>query len=311
MRHTLILIAVFTAQIACIAQEPGVEKTSIQPKPAIQERFDKILAALSNSPGSPPGDNMEARREIKDLKDSFDEREITRQLIPYASGPEEEQPLKTLLILQLIDLPPRVVIPEFAPYLSDEDVQVQSFVSDWFRGHDEVDPYKDYRDYARKNDVPPALAQYLFESSPDRAFLVFVNAGTSSRLNSKIEALRKQMDEKRPGWQESLPKEMRVEGGNSSPTIQSEQKNELLLAEHTISHAIWLKKHNFDQRFFGAVQQAMKQLSQLSEHEQWWARLYVAETMRQNQDFRDPKVLEKLSQDDNELVSKAAKAALD
>jgi hypothetical protein len=323
MRLPLALIVILAIHVACNAQGVDPERVPIQPDPAIHERFDKILAAMNIR--DEPQDNIEVRREIKDLKDAVaDKGKIVRQLVVYASGPEEEQPLLALMILQLLDLPPRVIIPELAPYLNDEDVQVQEFVSDWFRGHDSVDPSKDYRDYVGKaENVPAAFAQYLFESSPNRAFLVFVRAKPKSEAVRALEALRKQMDEKHPGWDEGLPQAQADRGGESSqarpgrgdglPLARAgygENKNELLLAEHVISNAIWLREMGFDDRFPFTMREAKMQLSQLSEHELWWVRLYVAETMRQNPDFRQDDVLEKLSRDDNNLVSNAAKSTL-
>lgn len=302
MRQTLILVAIFTARVACVAQEVGVEKLPIQPEPSIQEQFDKVIDALNNSP-DPPQDNIEARREIKDLKDSVaDKSDIVEQLIVYAAGPDEEQPLKALMILHLLDLPPKIIIPELAPYLNDDDIKVSSFVSDWFQSHDNVGPSKDYVDYVsrRKEDIPNGFVEYLFERSPNEAFLVFVRAEPKSNAVKKIEALRKKMDQQRPGWDEGLP-QARAGAGI--------EQNELLLAEHIISNAIWLRKYGFHDRFPNTMREAKQQLSQLSEHNQWWARLYVAEIMKRHRELRQAEVLEKLSRDSNELVSKPAKSA--
>jgi hypothetical protein len=329
MRLALILVAVFTACVACVAQEPGVEKLPIQPKPAIQERFDAVIAALNNSP-DPPEDNIEARREVKDLKDSVaDKGEIVKQLVAYAAVPDDEvQSLKALMILHLLDLPPKIIIPELAPYLDDDDIEVSSFVGDWFRGHDNIGPgetklkpvnFEDYVDYVGSGNVPTAFVEYLFERSPNRAFLVFVHAAQKSKAVRALEALREKMDEKHPGWDKGLPQaqvdrgddplQARPGRGDGLPLARAgygENKNELLLAEHVISNAIWLRKIGFDDRFPNTMREAIQQLSQLSEHEQWWVRLYVAETMQQNREFRQAEVLEKLSRDSNELVSKAA-----
>lgn len=43
-------------------------------------------------------------------------------------------------------------------------------------------------------------------------------------------------------------------------------------------------------------------LQSLADHPEWWARLYVAETMRKNPQLRDPAILKKLEKDDNPLV---------
>jgi len=317
----LFLVVLLAASSACVSQEVGVERLPIELEPAFQEGFDKIVGALTNSL-DPPQDNIEARREIKKLKDSVtDKGDIVRQLVAYAAADpnNEEQPLIALMILHLLDLPPKIVIPELAPYLNDDDIKVSAFVGDWFRGHDNVDPSKDYRDYIGKTEenVPPAFAQYLFEKSPNEAFLVFVGAKPISRLVEAMEALRKEMDQNQPGWDDKIPPTRVVDRRGELPQARDGvgldvgvEKNELLLAEHLISNAIWLRKYDFHERFPNAMREAEQQLSELSEHAQWWVRLYVAETMRQNPELRQVDVLEKLSRDRNELVSESAKSAI-
>jgi hypothetical protein len=78
------------------------------------------------------------------------------------------------------------------------------------------------------------------------------------------------------------------------------------LAERIIGNTIRLK--GFDEHFQRALPEAQQELKKLAEHDQWWARLYVAEIMRRHRELRDPRVLDKLRDDDNELVGKAAKS---
>ena len=84
----------------------------------------------------------------------------------------------------------------------------------------------------------------------------------------------------------------------------------VLLAAHTVENAIWFHENKFDEQFQQAFPQAQQQLAKLAEHDQWWARLYVAKIMRRHREIRELNVLVKLSSDSNELVSGAAKSTL-
>jgi len=90
--------------------------------------------------------------------------------------------------------------------------------------------------------------------------------------------------------------------------LEKKPPKEILLAEHIISNAIWLKRNGFDKRFQKALPEARGRLSKLAEMDQWWTRLYVAEIMRRHRELRQADVLEKLSRDSNSLVSKSAKS---
>lgn len=82
----------------------------------------------------------------------------------------------------------------------------------------------------------------------------------------------------------------------------------MLLAEHTTSNAIWLKENGFMEQFQAALPEARDELAKLAMHEAWWARLYAAVIMRQHPELRQDDVLQQLSNDADELVSKAAKS---
>ena len=73
--------------------------------------------------------------------------------------------------------------------------------------------------------------------------------------------------------------------------------------------ALWLKKHGFDERFQATMPEAMAELEKLAKHEEWWARMYVVYIMRQNLVLRRDHILRQLAEDENDLVSEAAKSA--
>jgi hypothetical protein len=307
MKPALFLAAICTVGVACSAQELDVEELLVQPEPAIQSSIEKVANALNRN-------NVEARQLAADVLDAnADKREIVTQVAIFAAGPDEQQPLMALAVLQLLDLPPNVIIEALAPYLNVDDVKVRSFVRDWFQGHDNAGSdesklkpinFEDYADYVRKRkeDIPNAFVEYLFERSPGRAFLVFVGTIPKSEAVKKLQAMREELEQQRPGGLDGLPQPRAGDGI---------EQNELLLAEHVISNTIWLRKYYFQDRFPEALPEAKRQLTMLAEREQWWARLYVAMIMKRHRELRQAEVLEKLSQDSKELVSETEKSSLE
>ena len=206
-----------------------------------------------------------------------DKHEIVKQVAIFAAGPDEHQPLIALAILQLLDLPPSVNIEALAPYLNINDTKVRSFVLDWFQGHDNGGP----------DESPLKPVNYA-------DYVDYV------RNNKDIPSgFVKYIFERSPG--RALLVFNRADRPNS----------DILLAEHMVNNAIWHKKHRSKEQFQKALPEAQQHLSELASQEQWWGRMYAAEIMRQNRDFRRDEVMEKLSRDDNELVSKAAKSAME
>jgi len=314
MNGLLVFAVVLAFCTSCAAQEPSVEKLLAQSEPAIQELIGKVSEALNQS-SRDPQNNIKARQEIKKLQDSIaDKGEIVKQVVIFASSPtsDEHRPLFALMILRLLDPPSKVVIPVLAPYLNAENKNLRSFVRDWFQGHDNggsgssrLKPvnYEDYADYVRakingNEEIPPAFIEYIYERSPDRALLVFNRADRRGKTVDRLRAMRKELEQQGNDVQDKLPQPRAGMG-----------RSEILLAEHTIGNAIWLKKHSFDKQFPEALPEAKQQLSRLAGQDQWWVRLYVAEIMRRHRELRQADVLKKLRHDSNALVSKSAKSA--
>jgi hypothetical protein len=79
----------------------------------------------------------------------------------------------------------------------------------------------------------------------------------------------------------------------------------LLLADQILNDVVW----HWEFKFEVAPEQlgkAKQLLQELSKHDKWWVRLYVAEIVQQHSDFQLADVLERLKSDDHELVRKAA-----
>ncbi|MEX2172066.1 MAG: hypothetical protein WD851_22285, partial [Pirellulales bacterium] len=208
-----------------------------------------------------------------------------------------------------------------------DNEHLRSFVRDWFQSHDTCASgglslqsvnYSDYLEYVRgqlklNEDVPTAFIEYLYERSPERALMVFYqanpqrHAATVARLREmqeELEADRQQLDDE--GASETPQQRKADREEEIRQKVESELRREVLLAEHTVSNAIWLKEHRFGEEFQKALPEATSELAKLAKHDEWWVRLYVAEIMRQHRELRQRAVVQRLASDSNSLVSKAA-----
>ncbi|MEX0867166.1 MAG: hypothetical protein WD030_07395 [Pirellulales bacterium] len=86
---------------------------------------------------------------------------------------------------------------------------------------------------------------------------------------------------------------------------QNERKS-LLLAYRTLDTAIWKGRHGL-QRPPNIEAEQRDALATLSEHEQWWARLYTAQIMKKEPVFRLPELFNNLKNDEHPLVREALK----
>ncbi len=347
MNRILVVGAILAFCTPCTGQESGVENLLAQAEPAIQGQLNQVLETFETQTSGDFGSNVVVFQEIQKLKESTaDKGEIAKQIAIFVATPglDERQRLMAPVVLQLLQLQPKIVIRALAPHLDSENEHVRSFVRDWFQGHDVCAEgpstllalnYADYLDYVRgqlnrNEEVPTAFIKYIYERSPERALIVFnyanpiLHAETVARLlemQKKFKAdwqkrekaeLDKRFPLKMMSEQEINELQKRVDRQTNKLTLEErkQQWREVHLAEHLVSHAIWLKENDYEVRFYKtALPEANEQLENLSKHDGWWDRLYVAEIMRQHRELRQIEVLEKLNQDSNALVSKSAKAA--
>jgi hypothetical protein len=252
-----------------------------QSEPAIQDQINRVYNAFQS--GDDLRNNVAAFQEVQVLKDSVaDKGEIVKQVAIFAAAPGEDRPLMALGILHLLDLPPKNVVRVLAPYLNADNPNLRSFVRDWFQGHDNaaapgpglppLQPvnYDDYKDYAR--------GKLNTNEEVPNAFVEYIYGRSPDRAMLVFYYAHRQRD------------------------------NDVLLAEHIVTNAIWLKENDFSERFQKALPEAANELATLAKHQEWWARLYVAWIMRQHPELRDRVVMEQLQKDSNALVSKAAKS---
>jgi hypothetical protein len=82
-----------------------------------------------------------------------------------------------------------------------------------------------------------------------------------------------------------------------------DKSRDLLWAEHLIQDVLWKKGHGFLKP--GDIKAVIEELEKLSQVDDWAVKLYVAEMLRRHEEFRDSRIIERLRNDKNSLVSKA------
>jgi hypothetical protein len=277
-----IIVTLFVAGWANVTSaQTKVEKLIAESDLAIQAQIRTTLNAFLSRPRSEIKTNPEACQQLETLKGlAGDNEKIVKQLAIFAvteQRDEDQQVLEAILILQLLDLKPSIPIRVLAPYLDSDNKQLHDFAREWFQGHDKTageDPLKAYKSYVRERlsrneEIPVAFIEYVYERLPPGKALVVFHFGQ---------------------WP------------------PQKKDSDVILAEHIVSDAIWLKENRFAERFQKALPEANAELAKLAKHKEWWVRLYVAWMMRRHPEVRQADVLQLLSADNNKLVREAAKS---
>jgi hypothetical protein len=291
--------------------------------PAIQAQISAVFKSQSD---------VEVYREVQTLKKITDDKgEIVKQLAVFVvttESAEEQHVLQAFAILLRRALPASIPIRVLAPYLDSENERLRDFARMWFQYHDSHDRihgrpplgsvnYSDYKQYvgkrlARNEKIPAGFIKFLYERHPGKALLVFAYASRYPDLAGRLQEIRTNLESARQGRAKS-PDEVRQQREKKRQDELRWQQakaelSEILLAEHVIGNAIWLNENGFAERFQRALPEVNAELTNLAKHREWWARLYVAEIMRQHPELRQANVVQRLCTDSNALVSKAAKS---
>lgn len=302
---------------ASVAEEVHMEELLTRSVASIQQQIKVIADALDLNPLEPRR-NIDAIKELISLSESIeDDGELVRQLAIYAADGEEGRPLVARTILEMLDPKSKVAIAILAPYVNSENKTLRSFARDWFQSYDNGGPdksplrtvdFEGYADYVRETlrngeSIPSMFVLYLYERSPGRSLLIFNQSRREGNVTNRLEAMRRKLEADRralAGGQQVAPGQMAAR----------EKSNEVVLAEHIISNAIWLKDHQYLERYRQALPEATAELAKLAKHEQWWARLYVVEIAARHRELAPVGVLNKLSTDSNGIVAKRAKSSI-
>jgi hypothetical protein len=333
----LIYVAVLLAinfEIA-FAQDADVKRLRAELRPVMQQQINKTYYAFLDAPPDDPRSNCEAFQELQKLKEITNNKgEIVEQLAIFvvtATSEEDTHVILAMGLLQFLELPASVPIRVLAPYLDSENEKLAWFAQMWFHNHDSNRRihgrppfgsvnYYDYMQYVRSRlgrneQIPDAFVKYIYERNPGKALLVFAYANRQGVGASQLLILRKAFDARRQGRELEQHEMRQLREEKQQQEIRQDQakeeQSEILLTEHVISNAIWLKENGFDNGFQKALPEAAAELAKLAKHDAWWARLYVVYIMRQHPELRQSDVLRELRADSNSLVSDLAKSMRD
>ena len=87
--------------------------------------------------------------------------------------------------------------------------------------------------------------------------------------------------------------------------FRDDRRKPLLWARHVVDQAVWKRQYGFVP-LKEQDTEVTKQLQAMAEREEWWARLYAAEVIRQHPEFGNTELNKRLADDKNELVAKSA-----
>jgi hypothetical protein len=206
--------------------------------------------------------------------------ELVQQLVLYSAQAENTRDAMVAgVILRRLDVPPETTARALVPLLENPDQPIDGFVRSVLGGIEQRAPgrtpdFSIYRALIEEElragrEPSPVFVRYLYNTAPGEALLTLMRA-----------------------HQLRDPNEIKV----------------ILWAEHVVADELWRAHNGFavpGQKDGAAV----VELSRLAAHPAWWARLYVAEIMRQHPSLRPEAALRALQADAHPLVRAAAVAS--
>lgn len=206
--------------------------------------------------------------------DGPDRRELFAQLFFFATRPDAESKSRAAVghVVKRLQDSKETVIAAVAPHLDNANEMIQKVAREVLiemedRSASRPADFSAYRavieaDVRAGRPAQASLVRHMYESDPGQAILSMLRA----------HQLRK-------------PEEIRP----------------ILMAEHIIADLFWRRTHGFLERK-AVTPEALRELEQLSKNPHWWARLYVAENLRQHPELATNGMTERLASDNNELV---------
>jgi len=275
------MILLFAANSVLAAR---VDQVTVAPNPAVQTAIGNVVAAPT------PAARDAAFEQLRRL-DAADRLGLIRQLVYYSSRAENtENAMVAGAVIRRLEISDDDLVRALVPVLKateagataherDEAAAFDRSVRNILGGVERRAPgrrpdfsaYREIIDEAlrAKREPPAGLVQYLYEASPGEALLTMMRA-----------------------YQLRDPRELK----------------EILWVDHVVSDVLWKQEYGFlktDQ----VEPAAVRELATLAARPDWWARLYVAEIMRQHPEFLQGGTVASLAGDANPLVRAAAEEA--
>lgn len=269
-RILAVLVAASASMVAIAADE---DRADIEPDPAVQATIKLIADADDRA-------QQQATLERLAKLDEASPAQLVRQLTYFASrAPNTKQAMAVGVIMRRLEVPDETIARALAPCLETTDAEVARSVRNILGGLEKRaagrrPDFSLYRgiiaDRVRNGEtLPIALIRYMYDADAGMALLALLRA---HQLRAPDEIKR------------------------------------ILWAEHVVSNALWKQQYGF-LRPSEVEPAAVEELSSLATHEAWWARLYVAEIMRQYAAFRQAQLINALVRDTNPTVRESATRA--
>lgn len=318
------------------AQETTADDLFAQAEPATQALISKMIECRSEP------ERLRLTEALKEIAGDQGEEYLVEQLAVFAARPEKREmiALYVMSIMHVLDIDLSTTIRVLAPQLRSENERMRVFSRECLgtlNGTDSKDPFEEVTEYiqgelCRTGEVPTEFTAFIFEQAPGRAILAYNRAAEIGNLTAKLLEMRREQEaaledsKKEPiifppafgmtaqqiaETKDRLKKLLKPQplppaSKLLAPLRDEKLRKEIMLAEHLVSNAIWLKRYQFEEQIPGATSEAKEQLASLAEHDEWWARLYVASIMRRHRELRLPEVIEKLKQDRHPQVRESA-----
>ena len=196
-------------------------------------------------------------------------------LIYYSSrGQNTKEWIAVAGIIQHLSIGERQILSALLPYVGAEDELFRKELEKWivdlepgFREQHGFE-YIYFGGYAHQKKWPPRNAvEFLFRKRPGAALLTMTRYYHTGPETEKTRAIK---------W-----------------------------AEYCVRHVLALKSFHRGDKLPEATKDAVKALDELSQSDEWWVRLYVAEILSQHPEFRTKAMDTRLSFDNDELVRQA------
>jgi hypothetical protein len=269
-RLMLVVLLFELSSTGVYAQEDS--RCGIQP----DEKTQRLLTDVFRPP--PDADEKELQRKMEQLIQltRSDMPGLLRQVVLYETVQKERgQPFGYGLSYTLFDVSRANIAPEGYPdaisvflYCADAGVRKEAWKL-FARGLKRYPDLSHLRDHVTGGYQQQAFAEPLkraiFEAAPTAAFFFYSGEWRAREVE------RDEIIHYRRKWR-------------------------------TVDNALFEKKTLGGLSGGKVNEETATALRELAESKHWWSRLFVAEMMVQNKEFRDPDVIERLKKDDNELV---------
>lgn len=266
------LLVVGPALAARAATAAADDVAEFTPDPAVQAAITQVADA-NDRPG------QQAAFELLASRYQQSPEPLIRELTWFASrARDERQAMAGGAILRRLDVPPERIVRALVPWLATTDAEFATALRNALGGLEGRAPgrrpdFSVYRglleDRLRSGEpLPAALVRYLYDADAGMAVLLMMRT-----------------------HQVRVPDEIK----------------RILWAEHVVSNVLWKQQYGF-LKPSEVEPAAASELTSLATHPAWWARLYVAEVMRQHPAFRQADVLDALARDADANVRTSAAA---